>query len=281
MKNLIKTMLLVVVSISLFSCGGNKKSNDDKAAKDSSANVAAAPKTYAEEVNGIKVSEAPNSPEFPDAKLKLIAPQRDEILKLGDYKFQFGVENYKLGMQTENMNMKECANSAKGQHIHFIMDNTPYYASYDSVFSRPVANGKHLLLSFLSRSYHESIKNSDAYILTQLVVGKNTDTIKDYDLKAPYLFYSRPKGDYKGAAETKKLLLDFYLVNTTLSPTGNKVKAIINGNTFILSKWVPYLIEGLPMGENKITLELVDKDGKLVAGIFNDSGERKFTLKEK
>ncbi len=281
MKNTFKTLLLITLVINLFSCGGNKNSKEAKAKADSLANAAAAPKPYAEEVNGIKVSEAPNSPEFPDAKLKLIAPPKDSVLKTGNYKFHFSVENYTLGMQTENMKMKECANSKKGQHIHFILDNTPYYASYDSIFERPVPSGKHLLLSFLSRSYHESIKNSDAYILTQLVAGKKTDTIKDFDLKAPYLFYSRPKGEYKGAEETKKLLLDFYLVNTTLSPTGNKVKATINGNEFTLTKWVPYIIEGLPLGENKINLQLIDKDGKIVPGIFNDSGERKFTLKDK
>jgi hypothetical protein len=281
MKNIIKTLLFVAVTISIVSCGGNKDSKENKNAKDTAAAVSAPPKPYSEEVNGIKVTEAPNSPEFPDAKLKLISPPKDTILKAGEYPFHFHVENYTLGSMTEGYFKMHCANSAKGQHIHFIMDNTPYFASYDSAFKRPVANGKHLLLSFLSRSYHESIKNKDAYILTQLVAGKKTDTIPDFDLNAQYLFYSRPKGDYVGDEETKKLLLDFYLVNTTISPDGNKVKATINGNEFILTKWVPYMIEGLPMGDNKIDLQLIDKDGKLIPGIFNDSGDRKFTLKPK
>ncbi len=279
MKNVIKIMLFVAVATCLFSCGGNTNTNVAKT-KDTIP-VPPPPKPYAEEVNGIKVSEAPNSPEFPDAKLQLLSPKKDTVLKIGNNKFHYHVENYTLGMLTEGYYKMKCANSMKGQHIHYILDNTPYYASYDSVFERPVPSGKHLLLSFLSRSYHESIKNQDAYTLTQLVAGKGTDTLKDYDMNAPYLFYSRPKGEYKGEAETKKLLLDFYLVNTTLSPTGNRVKATVNGNDFILTKWVPYMIEGLPMGDNKITLQLLDKNNKPVPGIFNDSGERKFVLKEK
>ena len=47
------------------------------------------------------------------------------------------------------------------------------------------------------------------------------------DLNSEFLFYSRPKGTYKGK-DTEKLLLDFYLINTTISPEGNKVKATIN-----------------------------------------------------
>ena len=281
MKNLIPTLLFVVAIATIISCGGNKNSNEGTAAKDTLSATPETSKPYSEEVNGIKVTEAPNSLEFPDAKLKLISPPKDTILKSGEYPFHFHVENYTLGSMTEGYFKMHCANSAKGQHIHFIMDNTPYYASYDSIFTRPVANGKHLLLSFLSRSYHESIKTKDAYILTQLVAGKKVDTIPDYDLNAPYLFYSRPKGDYKGEAETKKILLDFYLVNTTISPSGNKVRATINGNEFTLTKWVPYIIEGLPLGDNKVELQLLDKDGKIVPGIFNDSGERKFTLKDK
>jgi len=282
MKTYVKYLAMVSFALSIFACGGNKNSSDkDKQTKDSTAAADSAKKPYSETKNGIKVSEAPNSPEYPDAKLELLKPKTDTVLKTGMTKFLFHVENYKLGMQTDDAGMKNCANSKKGQHIHYILDNTPYIASYDSVMEQLVPNGKHLLLAFLSRSYHESIKNVNAYVLKQLTAGPKTDTIKDYDLNAPYLFYSRPKGDYTGPEETQKILLDFYLVNTTISPSGNKVKATINGSEFILTKWVPYIIEGLPIGDNHIKLELIDKDGKSVTGIFNDSGDRKFVLKVK
>ena len=91
------------------------------------------------------------------------------------------------------------------------------------------------------------------------------------------MFYSRPKGTYEGV-DTKKLLLDFYLINTEISPEGNKVRATINGEEFILDDWVPYYIEGLPLGEVIIKLELLDSTGDLIKTPFNPV-ERKVILK--
>ena len=62
----------------------------------------------------------------------------------------------------------------------------------------------------------------------------------------PSLFYSRPKGDYKGE-ETKTLLLDFFVSNATLGADSYKVKANINGQDFTLDQWVPYEILNLPL----------------------------------
>jgi hypothetical protein len=63
-----------------------------------------------------------------------------------------------------------------------------------------------------------------------------------------------------------------------LDPKGNRVKATINGSEFIIEQWQPYIMEGLPLGENTVSLELVDKDGNFVDGPFNKV-QRKFTLK--
>ena len=92
------------------------------------------------------------------------------------------------------------------------------------------------------------------------------------------MFYSRPKGTYEGESTTK-VLLDFYLVNTQISPMGNKVRATIEGTEFLIDEWTPYYIEGLPKGEITIKLELIDKSGKLIDTPFNPS-VRKVLLKE-
>ncbi len=161
------------------------------------------------------------------------------------------------------------ANSDKGQHIHFIVNNGPYSAHYEENFSKPLDEESNVILAFLSRSYHESVKNKDAFILTQ--VGD-----KKIDLDNEFLFYSRPKGTYNGDAKDK-VLLDFYLVNTSISATGNKVRATIQGQEFIIDEWAPYYIEGLDDGEINIKLELIDSFGKLIDTPFNPS-DRVFTL---
>ena len=100
-------------------------------------------------------------------------------------------------------------------------------------------------------------------MLTQ--VGEN-----QIDLNNEFLFYSRPKGTYK-VVDTEKLLLDFYLVNTEISASGNKVRATIQNKEFIIEEWAPYYIEGLSKGEVTIKLELIDSSGRLIETHFNPS----------
>lgn len=207
----------------------------------------------------ISITKVKGSPNYDDARISSVGLIKNE----NDYSFSFDIENYDLGIQTDKKFDYRLANSDKGQHIHFIVDNGPYSAHYTNSFSRDINEGS-LILAFLSRSYHESVKNPNAYILEQ--VGE----VKDVDLSGEFLFYSRPKGTYKGE-DTNKLLLDFYLVNTKISPGGNKVKATIQETEFIIDEWAPYFIEGLPKGEITIKLELVDVKGNLIDSPFNVS----------
>ena len=185
--------------------------------------------------------------------------------------FNFEVDNYELGIQTENEFKFKLANSAKGQHIHFIENNGPYSAHYTKKFEKKLKDGNNVILAFLSRSHHESVKNPNAYVFTQ--IGER-DKI---DLEKQFLFYSRPKGTYTGE-DTERLLLDFYLVNTTISSDGNKVRVTIQDSEFLVDEWAPYIIEGLPKGEISIKLELLNYNGELIETPFNPS-IRKIILK--
>lgn len=193
----------------------------------------------------------------------------------GQFNFTLNESSYQLGQQTPDAPQKMCANSAKGQHIHLIIDNEPYLAKYTSDFDHDVSDGDHFLLSFLSRSYHESIKSDNAYSAVKATIKDNS--LKNMsDIEDPMVFYSRPKGTYVGA-DTKKVMLDYYLINEARN-SEFKVKANINGEVQTLDKWQPYYIEGLPMGENTIELTLIDKDGKTVETPLNPV-KRTFTLK--
>jgi hypothetical protein len=229
------------------------------------------------EKNGLKLYELKGSPDYPDAELNLVLPVTGSNLPEGVDSFQFEVKNFHLGAQTPDAAQKLCANSARGQHIHFIMDDEPYIASYSSKVGIDLQPRHHVLLAFLSRSYHESIKHKKAYVLAEFNV--NAASYDDFDENAPHVFLSRPKGEYTGPGETGRVMLDFYLVNCDLSPNGYKVRATINGTPFMLTKWEPYLIEGLPMGQSKVKLELLDKTGAPVKSLFNGR-ERLFTLKQ-
>ena len=224
--------------------------------------------------NQITVHKIKGSPSYESSKLSLFETNKVE----NGYSFSYEIDDYELGIQTQKEFDYKLANSPKGQHIHFIVNNGPYFAQYSNDFEKEINDGS-VVLAFLSRSYHESVKNSQAYVLTQ--IGNK----QDIDLSNEFLFYSRPKGKYSGD-DTKKLLLDFYLVNTKISSDGNKVRVIIKNeemletlHQFTIDEWAPYYIEGLPMGKINIKLELIDSNGDLIDSPFNPSN-RTITLEK-
>lgn len=223
-----------------------------------------APGELVGEKGGLKVSELLGSPKFPAARLAQTTPADGAKLAPGKVAFSYEVRGYALTEQT--VADPPLANSAKGQHIHFILNNGPYLAKYTPSFEVDMPEGHNVVLAFLSRAYHEALKTPGAAAVKLVTVGNPSEAKPD--LTAPHLFYSRPKGTYD-AAGRRMLLLDFYLVNTTLSKGGNQVRATLNGHAFMLSRWVPYVVEGLQPGPLTVELELVDKDGKMIPGPFN------------
>ena len=223
----------------------------------------------AQSKNGITLTPFDDSPKFPTAQMRLNTPAMGSTVS-SPVAFSYDLTNFELTKMTGSDHAMQMANSMKGQHLHLIIDNQPYIAKYETKFTQEMTPGQHVVLSFLSRSYHESLKHLGAYDLRTVTVGSPPDggTAAPFDTKAPTLFYSRPKDTYAGN-DAKKIMLDFYLVNTTLAPDGNKVRATINGTEFMLTNWLPYMMEGLPAGQATIKLELVDSSGTLIPGPFN------------
>ncbi|MBG8554432.1 hypothetical protein [Hymenobacter guriensis] len=265
-------LLAGTLLLGLGACDSARRQSDNSAATAEQVNTPVAENM---EKNGIRLTPFTDSPKYPEAQLQLKSPLAGSTVPTGAVAFDYDLSNFQLTKMTGGMHAHEMANSEKGQHIHNIVDNEPYTAHYTTEFTKPIADGQHVVLSFLSRSYHESLKHRGAFDLRVVSVGKVAQPLQ-VDLKAPHLFYSRPKDTYSGN-DAQKVMLDFYLVNTTLSPEGNHVRATINGTEFMLEQWTPYMMEGLPMGQNTIKLELVDASGTLIPGPFN-SVTRTFTL---
>lgn len=217
----------------------------------------------------ITLADVPASPEFPDAKLgikNIKTTQHGDSVKV---QFMFNVQNYELKAQTDDAANKGCNNSAQGQHIHFIMDNAPYIALYEPTHEITLPkNSDHYLMAFLSRSYHESLKNKDAAVLYHFRINENGKVEKLEDPSQPMVFYSRPKGDYLGN-DIENLLLDFYVWNATLGEDA-LVKARIETDgidtTFHFSSWKSTFIQNLPEGKVKVTLTLTDGNGNRIEG---------------
>ena len=248
---------LLLVALVFTACKQEKK---EKETEETDTKEIVAPKITLEKLEG--------SPAYADAVLEMKEPANTSLSSGGEVNFSFDVQNYELGAQTTGPNAEMLANSGKGQHIHFILNNQPYSAHYEADFSKEIPDGVHHLVAFLSRSYHESVKNDNSVVVKKMEVGSNPTDSLGLKMEAPTLIYSRPKGTYSGA-DTKAILLDFFVLNTTLSPGGNQVKATINGEEFMISEWAPHVIKGLPMGEVTIELELVDVERNTIPGPFN------------
>lgn len=256
----------------LASCGdGGQK--QESATSDSAA--APAPPN-------VTIAEVPASPEFADAQISIgkvsAAAQGADSVKVS---FEFNVKNYELKAQTSDAAGKGCNNSADGQHIHFILDNKPYAALYEPKHEVVLPKGgEHYLLVFLSRSYHESVKSKGAAAVYHFKIDDKGKLQKMEEPKTAMLFYSRPKGNYVGPKNTDNLLLDFYVWNAGLSDTGYKVKADIKAEgvntSFIISKWAPNFLKGMPMGKATVTLSLWNKDTKVTGD--NTEVSRDITL---
>ncbi len=271
MKNLFLSFISLFFLLVVVSCGPSSTQDEGSAMSDSTAAMQEEP------MGEVTLSPAPASVDFPDAILEMSAPAEGATVSGNKVTFNYEVTNYELGAQTTDATQKPLANSDKGQHVHLILNNNPYYAIYEPTHEMELDNGHYVALSFLSRSYHESVKHPEAFTVSQFTVGDGGG--EEVDLSAPMLFYSRPKGTYTGA-DTETVLFDFYLVNTEIGANGNQVRVTVNGDQeFMVDEWAPMVLEGLPMGENTVKIELLDSDGNLIESPFN-SEERTFTLEE-
>ena len=252
------TSLYYALFLALFaaSCG----SNEGQQMTETTENEAATP----------AVTLEPKSPgaNFPDAAIT------DWSYQNGKFNYTLAPGGYQLGVQSPDAGSTMCANSAEGQHIHLIVDNEPYIAKYNNEFEHNIADGEHYILSFLSRSYHESIKTDPAHRAVKVNVSNNSFSDPS-PIAEPMLFYSRPKGTYVGK-DAENILVDFYPVNAPLGAE-YQVKAEIAGETFMIDQWQPYIMKGLPMGDHTLTLTLVDAQGMRIEAPLNPVS-RTFTL---
>ena len=248
MKTLTTYFLLCLLFLS--ACGGDTKENEMDQGGDQEENDAMIGDGNPDNEN-ITLTDMPPTEGFPNASI--------DDWKYTNGSFAYDVSGYTFGKVTDDASQLMCANSEKGQHVHLIIDNEPYIAQYTPNFDEAIADGEHHILTFLSRSYHESIKSPEAHRAVKVSVSNNNFSSQE-DITDPMLFYSRPKGSYVGKEQTENVMLDFYPVNATIGADDYTIKATINGKEFMIDEWKPYYIQGLPMGESTVTLTLMQGD---------------------
>ena len=210
---------------------------------------------------------------YEDAILEMNQPDEYENLPAGNINFSYEVINFKLGEKSKIPDINKLATYSSGNHLTLILNNKIRKATIDPEFEYNLNAGQYVILSILTGMNYVSVKSPDSFIIRQFSVGSQPK--KEIDLTGPNLFYHMPSGAFSGT-ETKNVLLDFYLVNCKLSPNDFQIRATINGRTFMIRDWTPYLIHGLPYGETTVTLELLDKSGNPVVSQFHKVTQKVF-----
>jgi hypothetical protein len=175
----------------------------------------------------------------------------------------------------------------KGQHIHVIIDNRPYYPIFDE--TKPItlndvlkgdtlAEGQHVMVVFPSRPNHESVKTKGALDVTEFWVGKGKD--HPVDLKKPILVASRPKGDYAGDM-ANHVLVDFQLLNETdktFADGKDHVHVTVTGPGIgdplvadVKQIGMPLYLDNLQTGAYTVKLDLLDGTNAPIPGPWNSA----------
>lgn len=182
-----------------------------------------------------------------------------------DEELKFAVSGITLGVKTPGAEKRNAQVSNKGVHLHVVLNDSIHLLHYDNLIPFKLSDGNYKIAAFVTRSYHESIKTNQAAILRDVVL-KNGKTVKSYPNSSATLVYSAPIGHFKGK-DTENIVLDFRLINTTLSPEGNKVKVTIDHQfEFMIDQWQAYYIKGLVDGQHHIQMELLNAEGQLRYG---------------
>ena len=261
---LLSSLWLLPLALLLTACGGNRNEAMDNVEE----NANKLDMTDGE-LTPVALTPMPATYDFPNATI--------DDWSYANGTFTYRTSGYEFAAPTPDADALMCANSGKGQHAHLIIDNEPYIAKYEPTFEQAVADGEHHILTFLSRSYHESIKNGTAHRAWKVDVANGSFTSQT-PITEPMLFYSRPKGTYRGKKETQNVMLDFFPVNVTLGDE-YQVKAVVNGEEeFMVKEWKPMYLVGLPMGENTVELTLMRGDDVVDAPL--NPVTRTFTLEE-
>jgi hypothetical protein len=237
--------------------------------------------------DAVQVMPVYRAPESSTVVLALALPQQGDFYSSNPVWVQFRIDGYALGMNSPGQRGDELAQSDMGQTLHVVVDSEPYIAVKDNAidpfneegyyydtsykFKLPfrLDDGMHTIRMFPARSYGESLKGENTYQAISFYVGSKKNR-PEFDLSKPYLTYNEPT-DQIYLTDKKPVLLDFYISNCELSPDGYKVRLTIDGKVKrTLSSWQPYYIYGLDRGKHTVRLQLIDRNGKIAPGAFND-----------
>ena len=174
----------------------------------------------------------------------------------------FNPQNIRLGSPTPPKNQFQRTN--KGVQLHISLNQTTHDWSNQNILEYPIEDGDHQLYAFMVDSYKESIKVPQAVFGKSITVRQGR-LARSHPIVQPMVLYNMPLGQYT-LAPNDSILVDFVLLNTTLSPEGNQVELQLDDQTpWTTTEWQPFSLHQLQPGAHRMRLTLRNAAGQALA----------------
>jgi hypothetical protein len=197
-------------------------------------------------------------------------PQPNQVIEDTQLEVKLSLQNFSI-YKDETLEL--------GPHVQLILDNQParsVYSLEEAITLKDIAPGSHTLRAVAVQPWGESFKNEAAYAQTSFHVFAQTgENAPDPDL--PLLTFIEPQGSFSA----EPLLLDFYLTNAPLHFLAQesaeddlsdwKIRAAVNGKSFVFDQWQPIYLKGFEPGRSWIQLTLIDEQGQPIENAFNST----------
>lgn len=236
--------------------------------------------------NSIQLIPVDPTPQPNSVIVQIVYPENKTSNRTNSVWVQVRLQGYSLGTDSQFPRSKQVANSNRGQALHIVVDNKPYFPvsgpgidpydeigdyfeeSYKFLLPFDLKDGEHTLRVYCARSFGESLKNTSSFAAINFVVGE-VEHKDGIDLNKPLLTYNEPSMRFFYEVGDP-VLLDFFLSHCELSEKGYKVRVTIDDSfEEIVTKWQPFYLNGLTRGKHKIRLELLDSNNRLASGSYN------------
>ena len=205
-------------------------------------------------------------------QIRISRPRPDEVLRNSQVNVQLDIQDVPI-FKNKTLGL--------GPYIQLILDDRPLDPIHNldqPIILEDLRAGTHTLRAFAVRPWHESFKNEGAYAQTTFHLYSKTGSHQP-DPNRPLLTYNQPRGTY----HAEPILLDFYLTNAPLHLVAQefdadeipdwRVRATINGYSFVSDRWQPFYLKGFQPGTNWVKLEFIDASGEPLANTFNTTAE--------